>query len=674
MANEYFAKLPTEEIGSALLKKVDDFYLYLSRTGRNRLWERAYYYYYRAMDHLGDMYYTGEKDEFTNLPVNHFRNLLQHLVVMTTSQRPVYQPMAVNNDHKSQAQVILAKVLLEYYQKEKKIENHVKKAVETSLIYGDAYIAMEWDATSGIQYGVDDKGDVVHDGDIVIKNYNPLNVIFDYTIQDFNKRDWIILVEPVNRYELAAKFKKQKEQILGVGLEDQMERATTRLGWDRYDNDEMIPVYKFYHRPTMARPGGRYTEFITPSVVLVDTALPYKNIPVFRMAPGEQDESPFGYSVSFDLLPLQEAIDGMNSTAVTNIGQFGVQNILVPMGSNISQEELSGGLSILEYDPNLGPPSPLQLTATSGETYSFMQKLEALMETLSGVNSVTRGNPESSLKSGAALALVQSMAIQFNSGLQASYAQILEDTGTGMINILKTYATTPRIADIAGKSNEPYMQEWTKESIDQINRVVVDMGNPLSTSLAGRLNLAENLMAGGFIENPDQYIQVLETGRLEPVLEGKRRENVFIKGENEALRAGEKEVRALVTDRHQIHIMEHKTLLSDVDARKDRDLQVRVLKHIQEHITLLRTTDPGLLALLGEQPLPPLQAPGQPPAMGPEQPMPQPQAPVGGGEVEASEMIEAETPGEQEAKNVNLPNLPKNPLSGEEFNVISGGL
>jgi hypothetical protein len=47
---------------------------------------------------------------------------------------------------------------------------------------------------------------------------------------------------------------------------------------------------------------------------------------------------------------------------------------------------------------------------------------------------------------------------------------------------------------------------------------------------------------------------------------------------------------------------------------------------------------------------------------------------VGGGEIEASEMIEAKTPGEQEAQNVNLPNLPKNPLSGEEFNVISGGL
>lgn len=676
MADKYFASLPTEEIGASLLKKVDEFYFYLSRTGRNKLWERSYYQYYRAMDHKGNMYYTGEQDEFTNLPVNHFRNLLQHLVVMTTSQRPVYQPMAVNNDHKSQAQVILAKVLLEYYQKEKKIENHVKKAVETSLIYGDAFIGMEWDATSGIQYGIDNKGDVVNDGDIVIKNYNPLNVIFDPTIVEYHKRNWIILVEFVNRFELSAKFKKQSEEILSVGQDNQIERVSTRLGWDRYENEDLIPVYKFYHRPTIARPGGRYTELITPSIVLVDTALPYKDIPVFRIAPGEQDESPFGYSVGFDLLPIQEGIDGMNATAITNIGQFGVQNILVPMGSNISQEELSGGLSILQYDPNLGPPSPLQLTATSPETYNYMAKLEALMETISGVNSVTRGNPESSLKSGAALALVQSMAIQFNSGLQASYAQLLEDTGTGMINILKTYATTPRVADIAGKSNAPYMQEWTKESINQINRVVVDMGNPLSTSLAGRLNLAENLMAGGFIENPDQYIQVLETGRLEPVLEGKRRENVFIKGENEALRSGKKEVIALVTDKHQVHIMEHKTLLSDVDARGDKELQVRVLKHIQEHITLLRTTDPGLLALLGEQPLPPLQMPGQPqPQPGqPGQPGPQSQPPVGGGEVEASEMLESQTPGEQEARKVKLPNMPKNPLSGEEFNIISGGL
>ena len=53
------------------------------------------------------------------------------------------------------------------------------------------------------------------------------------------------------------------------------------------------------------------------------------------------------------------------------------------------------------------------------------------METLSGVNSVARGNPEASLQSGTALAMVQSQALQFMSGLQQSYIQLIEDVGTG---------------------------------------------------------------------------------------------------------------------------------------------------------------------------------------------------------------------------------------------------
>jgi len=667
MSTKYFASMPTEEIGSQLLKKVDEFYLYIQRTGRNRLWEKSYFQYYNALNHSGSMYFTGEKEEYTNLPVNHYRNLLQHLMVMTTAQRPVFQPKAVNADYKSQTQVAVAKVLLEYYQKEKKVDVHIKKAVETSLIYGDSYISLEWDATSGIQYGVDDKGDVVNDGDVIVKNYNPLNVIFDYTVNEYHKRNWVILCESVNKHELAAKFKKQSEQILNYGQDNHGSRLATGLSWDRYNNDETIQVYKFFHRPTIGRPGGRYTELISPEVVLVDTALPYKDIPVFRIAPGEQDESPFGYTVGFDLLPLQEAIDGLNSTAMTNIGQFGVQNILVPIGSNISQEELSSGLSILEYDPNLGAPAPLQLTATSPETYAFEQKIKHEMETLAGVNSVTRGNPEAHLKSGSALALVQSMAIQFNSGLQTSYAQLLEDTGTGLINILKTYAKTPRVANIAGLNNEPYLGEWNKESISQINRVVVDMGNPLSQTTAGRLSIAADLMnINQGKMDPSQYFNVLETGRLEPLMEDTVKENIFIKGENETLISGEKIVKALALDSHLKHIKHHVSILSDLDARTDFELQARVMKHVQEHVNLLRNTDPGLLALIGEQSMAPI--PGQPDPAQPQKPGNQ-KAPAG-----LAEQMSPEMPGQNEARNVNLPNQPKNPISGEEFNVITGGM
>ena len=663
---KYWAQLPTEEVGAEILKKVDDFYLFIQKSGRNKLWEASYYNYYRANDHLGGMYQSGDIDQFTNLPINQFRNMMQHVLVMTTSQRPSFQPMAINNDYTSQAQVLLARNLLEYYQKEKKIEVHIKKAVEDSLVYGDGFISLNWDSTLGAEYGLDEEGKMIKDGDIEIQNHSPLDVVYDFTVSEFHKRDWIIICEYKNRYDLASKFKKRAEEILDFGDVGRNKPGNTgSLRFDRYENTDMIPVYKMYHRSTMARQGGRYTELLSPDLVLIDSPLPYKDIPVYRIAPNEENQSPFGYTPAFDLLPCQEALDGLHGIAITNNSVFGVQNIMVPNNSDISTSELGNGLSVIKYDQNLGIPQPLQLTQTSQETYGFMQKIERDMEALSGVNSVTRGNPESSLKSGSALALVQSMAVQFNSGLQQSYAALLENVGTGLINILKTYASTPRLADVVGKDNQPYMAEWRKEDISNISRVLVDLGNPMSQTLAGKMNLAEMLIGMGSINqnNPDALLEVMETGRMDSVTVAGMKEATAIKSENEFLKSGEKEVKAIATDKHSEHINEHRYLISDVDARENPELIQRVMNHIQEHIDLLRTTDPALLALIGEQQIPPMAPPqGMPPQQGIE------------GAEGMSEALNAQLPGERVAEEVNMPSMPTNPLSGQEFNVVTGGL
>ena len=130
------------------------------------------------------------------------------------------------------------------------------------------------------------------------------------------------------------------------------------------------------------------------------------------------------------------------------------------------------------------------------------------------------------------------MAIQFNSGLQQSYAQLLENVGTGLINILKTYASTPRLADIAGKDNAPYMAEWKSDDIQDVSRVLVDLGNPLSQTLAGKMNMAEMLIGMGSINqnNPDALLEVMETGRMDSVTMSGMKEATAIKSENEFLK------------------------------------------------------------------------------------------------------------------------------------------
>ena len=148
-----------------------------------------------------------------------------------------------------------------------------------------------------------------------------------------------------------------------------------------------------------------------------------------------------------------------------------------------------------------------------------------------------------------------------------------------------------------------------------INRVVVDVGNPLSRTIAGRVQMAEQMLQMNLIKTPQQYFQVMNSGRLDSMFEGEIDELMLVKSENERMMEGE-DVLASALDAHRLHIMEHKSVLSDPDLRKDPVLIQNVMNHILEHVELLRNTDPDLLALIGEQPLPPLEQPLAPTATG----------------------------------------------------------
>jgi hypothetical protein len=112
-----------------------------------------------------------------------------------------------------------------------------------------------------------------------------------------------------------------------------------------------------------------------------------------------------------------------------------------------------------------------------------------------------------------------------------------------------------------------------------------------------------------------EYLQVIETGSLEPAFEHEEAEMHLIKEENEALYRGEP-VKALWSDNHQQHIAEHLSLLSNLDARRNDKIVNAVREHVRSNISLMPPPPP----------LPPAgpggpQAPTPPPAQkGPGQP------------------------------------------------------
>lgn len=642
--NVYFAAKEGKETAATVLRKANMWSNQLYNNGflakLQDSWMSYYGAYWTSTSGGHKITFGGEQGELVQIGVNHYRNIATHILTMITASRPVMEARATNTDYKSLVQTRLANNLLDYYMREKRLEKYLKTATESAIVFGAGFIKMSWNSTTGEVYEINEETGVeIKEGDVEFENLSPFDVVFDTTKEYASDLDWVVCRSFKNKYDLAAKFPEHADRIKGLKSKSDIQRY--RFDIMAFDETDDVPVYEFYHKRTEALPEGRYLMFVDSDIVLMDTPMPYRNLPVYRIAPSDILGTPYGYTPMFDLLPLQDAVNSLYSTILTNQHAFGVQNIYVPRGADISMKSLEGGLNIIEGNANAGVPSAMNLTQTPEEVFTFLKMIEQAMETVSGVSSVTRGNPEASLKSGTALALVQSTSLQFISGLQAQYVLLIEDVGTGLINMLKDFASVPRIAIISGKANSSFVEkEFTGDDLSQVNRVIVDVGNPLSRTTSGKVQMASELIQYGIIQSPKDYLTVLETGRLDAMTDETERELLSIRGENDRLSEG-KPVRALAIDAHAEHILHHKTILSDPELRFDEELSQLVLDHIQEHIELMRSTDPGLLSVLGQQPLPPQggnqpnpeaptdQVTAQQPEMGPAGEVPPMEAPPG---------------------------------------------
>lgn len=662
----YFAEKDASDTASVLLNKASIWTNNLEATGYleklRSMWSAYHGAYYNTVSNGHQVSFSGEQGELIQLPVNHLRNLASHIITMTTSNRPSMQARAVNNDYKSIAQTKLANGILDYYMREKRLERYLKTAVEHAVVLGAGFIKMEWNATTGEVYdyfddettGEPDLNRPIYEGDIEFMNLSPFDVLFDGTKESHNQ-DWYLVRTFKNKYDLAAKYPEQAEKIKNLETKSQYQRFTMGVSQLVYETDD-VPVYEFYHKRTDSLPNGRFILFLNDEIILQDIGLPYRVMPLFRISAGEILGSPYAYTPLFDVLPIQEGLNMLYSTILTNQNASGVQNFWTKPGGDLNVTALQGGLNLIE---SMEKPEVLQLCYTPPEVFKFVEMLERVGETLTGVNSVARGNPEASLKTGAALALVQSMALQFMSGLQQSYVALIEDVGTAIIKILQDYASAPRMIAIVGKTNRTELKEFKGEDISSITRVYVDVGNPLGNTIAGRMELAQQMMQYQIVKNPNQIMQVLNTGRLDALTEDVQDELDLIRRENEAITDGEAVIATMIDD-HQQHILEHRKVLQDPELRKDPTLVQRTLAHIQEHITMLQTGDPALLQLIGQQSLAPQVPPPQQATANPQGPMAPPQEGQTGPAL-TPDATGMQLEGAGIEQGVNLPNQPQTP-------------
>lgn len=549
----------------------------------------------------------GEMGELVGYAINHFRNLIQHLVTLTTRDRPALIVRARNSDARSLIQSRLGKSVLESYFRDKKAEQHFRNAVEHALVFGQGFLLITWEPTIGEIVSVDQYDNFSYEGDLHFLNPTAWDVFYDLGVTDWDRQKWVIVRSYENRWDLIARHPHHKEAILGAQRFSDAYDDTNRpllLENEIYQDSDAIETFHFYHQHTDALPDGRYAKYI-PGAVLTDAHLPYRRLPLLRVTPSELLLSPFGYTPAFDLQAPQEIINMEASSIASNHKSFGIQNVWTRTGDNIQPTELEGGLMHIQSEE---PPQPLNLTQTPVEVFNFLQMTIQAMEFISGVNSVSRGQPDQALRaaSGAALALIDAKSVQSASYLQGSYHQLIEDGGTLMLEILRDFAQTDRVVSIIGKWNQSYIQEFRGSDLSEVDRVTVEHTNPVLNTFAGRIELADKLLQSGLLTTAEEYVNVIQTGQVESMLEAETAQLSKIRDENEGLMMN-LPAEASPYDNHVLHIKEHHSLINSREAAYNQNLVAGVAAHIADHLFQLENAEiQKVLTVLGYPvPIPP---------------------------------------------------------------------
>lgn len=627
MPTEYFARLPaySKELGGRLLAMVNAHYRDLPSLRMYQRARRTRQLYYGLPSEASPFDVTtvarmGEAGELSALNLNRLHHLGQRFLTMGVSEDFGWQPVSANGDTQSQEEAILAGSVLEHEKRASNLEKVRHQFNELALLDGWSYFSVRWDPAAGPQYDTDpDTGAAVYEGRLKVGVHEWWRVVTDVNRQDAN-HEWVIITEFANRWDLAERWAKGKQEvydrILGLPPENEFVLNWQQLVRNRRwtpEESPQVPVYTLFHKPTPSVPQGREVVFVSDGTILFDGPSVYgEEMPVYRVASNDLHGTPFGVSILADIVALQQSVNALLSTTFTNNINYGLTNVAVRREANVNVAHVAGA-AFWEMDGNPKEDViPMNLVASSPETGNLAKFLISEMETLTGMNSVSLGRQEHQMAASLA-ALLDQKAREFAGFFVRGDKLAVTNLGTAILRCYRQFARAPRVLEvIAGEGRRYMLDNFTGQRLGSISRVTVSVRSGMLSTPSGQMAFAETLVQTGALENPQALrtlTSVYTRGNLDVALLPLETEDMLIARENDMISRGQvPKVRS--TDNHVEHIKRHREPMANPAARDDDNVAFAADEHTQQHIMALRTLDPALLQILGQPALP--QVPGAP--------------------------------------------------------------
>jgi hypothetical protein len=599
----YFAAQPRKNIGEAIAQRIarEAATPGLNENERVAVYAHAYGHYYGFDVGRGSSAHiqrSGDMGELVSFRINKARRILKAWLGLILGPRFSWKVTAASNNVNSRSAAVLGQNILEWLWKRRTLNRRFSDWLEQGLAFSEGFIFPEWDLTQGPVLGPEMDGEgkptgvILKQGDLTLHNLLPWDVIRDRSRKSFRECDWLIARVWKSKWDLSA---LHRVDILGEPTEERIisaprDEATRVLSglpaWD--DSSDFVPVYYFFHRPTMALPYGREVVMLNANTVLRDRELTYPGgIPLHRFAADEQFDTPFGYTSWWDCLATQELLDGLESAFASNLLTLGTGAVAVEDGTEVGAEHGLGN-RFMVIPRGAHPPQGINLASVPAQGFAYLDSKSKDQQGQVGLNDVALGQPETAQMNAEAFALLASMSVQQNSPTQGAAIDGLGQLGFGILATLRKNVSDERTVAIVGKQNGHLarQQRFTGKDLEPVDAVVVETGNALEQTPAGRFQIAQLYMSiPGAVKTPEQVAQVLETGRLDPLTMSLRDSLMLVADENEQLLEGETPPAHIFED-HLLHFRENASVLNKLEARENPKVVRAVQAHCDEHYCL----------------------------------------------------------------------------------------
>jgi hypothetical protein len=559
--------------------------------------------------------FEGNELEMLRFHINVTRAYVRRQSIMALGEKPAFKAMVVNSDHKSQVAAELADKIINSLHG-RYAEQFDPEVAEGDGVFGSCSAHYRWNIHGGDEVSVEvpvmeDVADP-YTGEPVLNNDGApeqqqatnndgspavhktrsksgaptVTVAYPWAhvreTRSSGEHLWGMIREAESKWNLCSQFPQLKDAILRQQTtHDQYDFAQLfRLEDIEYANRDLCVVKHFYHARCPAMPDGRYT-MLVGDVVLWDTVCPTKEgIPVASMCSSKFIETAFGYADSWDMLSLNQALNQVNSDELTNYALYGRQSTAWEKGTNITLDGLTRGTGY-EVPAGAKMPVSLQLTAIPGTLPQLKQYLHGMFDHISDQNATSRGEPEANVRSGEMAALLDSIALRYQSYRQQSARNFRIRSATIILDMIKRYGETPFLVDIVGIDNRSYVKEFTRDDLSGVERITMDVVSPLMQTIAGRwqvYSLLKDLP-------PDQRAaayELIATGDSSLFVRKDRNSELLVRRENEDLVTGARQVTPVSGEDVMLHYQRHWSQYEQILASDDPDPEV--LQRLQDHL------------------------------------------------------------------------------------------